>query len=425
MKKFLAVLLIKHERLNSLPYQLRLLGILLVLLFLSFKLGDSLLLQADFTVFWQAGRNFTSGLGLYDRLGGAERYIYPPFAAMLFQFFGIFPLKVAGMVWAFINFLIWFQLVFVTREIMRYHAIPEKQIKRALIIGFFLSFRYFWYHVLFMQMNLFVLLLCMVAYLFFLRRQIYPALIILIVATQIKILPIIFLGWMLSKTNKQVWLKTLGIAILITALPVIWRGYEIGINDISDFYNSFLEPFQKGAVEPKLQNYALSAAIYKWFLPLSKPSIYYTPLVVLSLKTVALLYKSALVLLVTAFLTVVIYSRFKKLSISIHEISFVLLLTHLVSGITWEYHLVSFLVIYAIYFSVDCSNDSRFRKAIHYFIIVLMVFNGILGLDTVGKTFYYVSCGYSLPTLLLLVLLVDSFIRILSKHSARIFPEKY
>ena len=39
-------------------------------------------LASDFNVFWNAGKNFASGADMYSRVGGAERYIYPPFAAM-------------------------------------------------------------------------------------------------------------------------------------------------------------------------------------------------------------------------------------------------------------------------------------------------------------------------------------------------------
>ena len=53
----------------------------------------------DFHVFWQAGYDFAHGLPLYQRLPGARKFIYPPFAAQLFQVLAIFPLKTAA--WLF------------------------------------------------------------------------------------------------------------------------------------------------------------------------------------------------------------------------------------------------------------------------------------------------------------------------------------
>jgi hypothetical protein len=50
----------------------------------------------DFHVFWQAGYDFPHGLPLYQHLEGARHFIYPPFAAQVFQVLGLFPLKVAA-----------------------------------------------------------------------------------------------------------------------------------------------------------------------------------------------------------------------------------------------------------------------------------------------------------------------------------------
>src|SRR6185312_14597777 len=53
----------------------------------------------DFHVFWQAGYDFAHGLPLYQGLPGARKFLYPPFAAQMFQVLGIFPLKTAA--WLF------------------------------------------------------------------------------------------------------------------------------------------------------------------------------------------------------------------------------------------------------------------------------------------------------------------------------------
>jgi hypothetical protein len=42
-----------------------------------------------------------------------------------------------------------------------------------------------------------------------------------------------------------------------------------------------------------------------------------------------------------------------------------------------------------------------------------MVFNAIVGMDTVGKHAYYMACGYSFLTVLMVVLLIYSILNIL------------
>src|ERR1700744_294163 len=107
MKKALALLFIDYDKLRSAKYisiiSLFLIGFSIV----SVIVGRDLSLQADFTVFWQAGKNYMNGVSLYSQIGGAERYIYPPFAAMCFQLFALFSLHQAGALFCFCNLLFW------------------------------------------------------------------------------------------------------------------------------------------------------------------------------------------------------------------------------------------------------------------------------------------------------------------------------
>jgi hypothetical protein len=413
LKSYLTYLLIQPNKLKFAWYKALISIVIGVFVFISMNMGNGLKLQADFTVFWQAGKNFSNNLGLYERIGGAERFIYPPFAAMLFQVFGLFSLQTAGAIWAFLNLMMWLMLVHVTRELFRFTKLSDNAINRAMIIAFVLSFRYFWYHLMFMQMNVLVLLLSMLGLLFFLRKNNTAAIASLVIATGVKVIPIVFLVWILSKMHPKIWFKAIVLAFPILVLPIIWRGWHLGIQDLNDYYVSFLEPFQQGRVEPKLQNYALSAALYKWFVPLSVSSPYFSPIVRMSADSVALIYKVLLVLSISSFFFLLAYSRFVIQKISVHEISFLLLFTHLISGITWEYHLVSLFVVYAVYFSTEKRAKNSIQKTMSFLLLACMIFNAIVGMDTVGKQAYYMSCGYSFLTLLMLILLIYSFGKIL------------
>ena len=421
MKSLLPFLLIQPEKLKFAWYKALLASAFALFVFISMNMGNGLKLQADFTVFWQAGKNFSNNLGLYERIGGAERFIYPPFAAMIFQVFGLFSLQTAGAIWAFVNLLMWLMLVRVLREVFRFTNIPEKLINRSLLFAFLLSFRYFWYHLMFMQMNVLVLLLSMWGLLFFLKKNNAASIACLVIATGIKVLPIIFLVWILSKMNIKYWLTALLFAFILIGLPIIWRGLQLGIQDLNDYYVSFLEPFQQGRVEPKLQNYALSAAIYKWFVPLSISSPYFSPIIQLSPQLVGLIYKVILIVFVLFFLSVLAYSRFIIKKVSLNELGFILLFTHLISGITWEYHLVSLLVVYAIYFANEDSEKKSWKRIGNYFLLLFMVFNAIVGMDTVGKHAYYMACGYSFLTVLMVVLLIYSIRNIIRPTRDSIF----
>src|SRR6476646_2070752 len=81
----------------------------------------------DFHVFWQAGRNFTTGHPLYhDSLPGARPLKYPPFAALVFQVLGLFPLQVAAALVSLLNLVLWAVAVRLTREILE-RSFPDRE----------------------------------------------------------------------------------------------------------------------------------------------------------------------------------------------------------------------------------------------------------------------------------------------------------
>ncbi|MEO8762292.1 MAG: glycosyltransferase family 87 protein [Bacteroidia bacterium] len=371
----------------------------------SYFIGKSIVIYADFTVFWQAGKNYLSGVSLYSGIGGAERYIYPPFAAMCFQLLALFSLHQAAAIYCFINFLFWVMIIYYTKQILLLTGFNPKQINYALLIAFGLSFRYFLYHITFVQMNETVLLLSLAGVYNFLIGKRNVAITLLVVATFIKIIPIFILIWLLSKCNyKQYAIAFVGFVVCI-ALPLLMRGLTQGFIDLQEYYTSFLEPFQHGRVEPKLQNYGLSAALYKVFSVTDDGNKYQYIITLLSTQTIHIIYKSIIVFLLIGFILIVWPFKAKNNPIYIHEICFILMFTHLLSGITWEYHLVSLFFVIAV-LVLDYFNADKKHKWLYYLLGIFLLFNAIIGTDTVGRYLYYKSCGFSLLTWLLLVLAI-------------------
>jgi hypothetical protein len=404
MKKALAILFIDYDKLRSAKYISIISLFIIAFSIISVIVGRDISLQADFTVFWQAGKNYINGLSLYSRIGGAERYIYPPFAAMCFQLLALFSLHQAAALYCFCNLLFWVMIIYYTQKIILHIRPRETHIKWVLLIAFILSFRYFLYHTWFVQMNEVVLLLSLAGVYNHLIKKDNTAILLLVIASFIKIIPIFMLIWVLSKSNYKNYIRTVIYTILCIAIPLILRGFYQGIIDIQEYYITFLQPFQEGRVEPKLQNYGLSAALYKVFSFTEDGEKYKYIITILPTATISLIYKLIIISLLIAFAGMLIYSKLKKVSISLNEISFVLLFTHLASGITWEYHLISLFFIIATLTS-DYFNTTK-NKWIFYALGFLLFFNLIIGGDTVGYYLYYKSCGGSLLTWLLLLLCI-------------------
>ena len=419
MNNILRLFFIDSSKLRNLKYSSVIGLFVVVFVAISIVVGRDISLQADFTVFWQAGKNYINGVSLYSRIGGAERYIYPPFAAMCFQLLAITSLHKAAMLFCFCNLLFWVLIIYYTRKIMLQLMPQHTLIKQALIIAFVLSFRYFLYHTWFIQMNELVLLLSLAGIYNYLVKKDNYAIMLLVIATFIKIIPIFILIWILSKSNYKNYVRAFIYSLLCIAIPLLMRGISQGIIDLQEYYISFLQPFQEGRVEPKLQNYGLSAALYKVFSFTADGEKYGYIITILPIATIQLIYKCILILLLLAFAGILIYSRIKKAGISLFEISFVLLATHLISGITWEYHLVSLFFVIAVMAS-DYFNTARKNKWFFYLLGFLLVFNLIIGGDTVGYYLYYKSCGGSLLTWLLLLLCFYNIRRYIQQQSSKI-----
>ncbi len=416
MKNILSLFFIDQTKLRN-PKYISIISLFIIgFCILSIIVGRDISLQADFTVFWQAGKNYINGVSLYSRIGGAERYIYPPFAAMCFQLLALFSLHQAAVLYCFFNLLFWVMIIYYTQKIILHIRPQETRIKWVLFIAFILSFRYFLYHTWFVQMNEVVLLLSLAGVYNYLIKKDNNAILLLVIASFIKIIPIFMLIWVLSKSNYKNYLRAVIYSILCVAIPLIMRGVHQGIIDIQEYYITFLQPFQEGRVEPKLQNYGLSAALYKVFSFTEDGEKYHYIITILPAATISLIYKCIIISLLLAFAGMLFYGWLKKVSISLYEISFVLLFTHLASGITWEYHLVSLFFIIATMAS-DYFNSTK-NKWVYYALSFLLFFNLIIGGDTVGYYLYYKSCGGSLLTWLLLLLCVYNIIGYI-KHTKK------
>src|SRR5207244_4127768 len=106
--------------------------------------GKGQAVGGDFHVFWQAGRNFASGAPLYHSdLPGARRYIYPPFAAMVFQLLAVFPLSIAAEILSFVNLLLLGVAIALTKRIIE-QTLPDRATgPLPLVLGVALSLVFF------------------------------------------------------------------------------------------------------------------------------------------------------------------------------------------------------------------------------------------------------------------------------------------
>jgi len=399
-------LLIERHRFSDKKYLIFIGVIFVLMIFISLKMGFNVSIEGDFAAFWYAGKNFFVHNDLYSQIGGAKRYIYPPFAAMLFQLLAVFPMHVAASILSFINWLLLLLSIYLIRSIFEFYISDKKLLRNSLLFAALLSFRFFWYHTLFVQMNETIFVLCLIGVLFMLKNKETPAVICFVIATFIKVIPIFFLIWLLFRGNYKTYLKALLVTALCVLIPLIWRGFDMGIQDIKNYYITFLEPFQQGRVEAEFHNHSLSSGIYKLSLPMQNEPGFDFNILHLTEYQAKKIYFYSLITIFLLFISCLSYLRYKNKPITFLEISIIFLTTHLLSGITWEYHLVSLLFVYMSFVIISKEKRSILSKAIIYFLYGIIIINAIVAKDTVGENLYHYFGGYGALTWMMLLLLL-------------------
>jgi len=362
----------------------------------------------DFYVFWLSGKHFLEGSTLYDVPEGARPFIYPPFAAMLFAVFTLLPLKVSAGLFYFINILLFVVSIYLTYRIfvLLYSERPFK--KLPLIFAVLFSARFFFNNMGLLQINEVVFIVCLGGIYTFLINKNRVSGPLFVIASFIKIVPLFFVGWLLVRGRKSVVLPIVVSSIICFSLPVLLRGFDTGMQDWKEYNRSFLSTFQEGKVVTSYTNQNLAAALYRMALPIDNSENLNYQIASLSEKTVEEFYKIISVLILILFIGNIVFLRIKRADITAFEISSIFLVGHLLSGITWKAHLVTFIFIFMTFFSVDYKALKNFPKAVMYFIAFLIALVGLTGRDVIGSTLHYYSGGYSIIVWMMVMLFMCS-----------------
>ncbi len=358
----------------------------------------------DFHTFWNAGYSFFHNQSLYSLQVGSRDFIYLPFAAMCFGLFSLLPLKVSGSIFYFINILLWFFSIYLTKHIFDFFY-PGKIKKKQLIFAAIFSSRFFLNNINLLQINEVVFILCLLGIYFFVNKKELLSGVFFTIATFIKIVPIFFLGWLFVRAGKKIKFSIITSCIVCLLLPIFFRGFNRGVHDLQEYSNSFLNSFISGKVITQYTNQNFSSALYRLTQPSDNNENLNYQVLHLSENITRSLYKISVLLIFLLFFTFAFISRLKNYPITAFEITNVFLVSHLLSGITWKAHLVSFLFVYMSFFSIRKETLSQGKKRFLIFINSLLIVIGITSRGIVGKTLHYYLGGFSLITWTMVILI--------------------
>lgn len=364
----------------------------------------------DFHVFWLAGRNFFNGVPLYPAIliEGVIYFLYPPFAAMVFQILAIFPLKVAGGLFYFTNIILLIASIYLTKLIYDHFYPDRTNLKWPLIFSIVLSARFFINNINLLQTNEIILALCLLGIYAYLKKRVVLSCSLFTIATFIKIVPIFFLFWIMARGRAKAIISVALTGIICLSLPVLQRGFEKGTKDGFDYYHSFLKPFQKGKVRTTYLNQNLASAIYRMALPSQNEENLNYQYISLSQDTVKVIYKLSFITILLLFVSNLVFPSVKRLPVSPFEISSVFLVGFLLSGITQKAQLLPLLFVFMCFLSIDYKKLIKHNKYVLLGIYFLIFVLGTTGREILGSRLHLYFGGYSIITWIVLILFIFS-----------------
>ncbi len=364
----------------------------------------------DFYVVWNAGRNFFTGQPLYptEIVEGVRYFLYPPFAAMMYQIFAVFPLKVAGGLYYLMNIVLLIASIYLTKLIFEQFYPNRTNLKWPLIFSIFFSARFFINNINLLQANEIILVLCLLGIYAYLKRRIGLSGCLFTVATFLKIVPIFFIFWIMVRGRAKAIISVVLTGIICLSLPVLQRGFEKGTKDGFDYYHSFLKPFQKGKVRTTYLNQNLAAAIYRMALTSKNEENLNYQILSLPEATVKAIYKISFVTILLIFVANIIYLSLKRFPVSSFEISSVFLVGFLLSGITQKAQLIPLIFVLMAFLSIDYKELTKRYRYVFCVLYCLVVILGVTGREILGSRLHLYFGGYSIITWIVLILFIFS-----------------
>jgi hypothetical protein len=359
----------------------------------------------DFHVFWQAGYDFAHGLPLYQQLPGGRHFLYPPFAAQVFQLLGLFPLKVAAWLFYVASVALVVVAVGLSRDIVRRLDPARASAHLPLVLALVFSANFILNNLNLLQANLLIFVLCLLGIRAFVEQREVAASGWMVAATAIKLTPVFFVLWALIRGTRRTLAAVAGLGILSVSLPMVQRGLHQGLTDLATYYQSFLHQFASGRVVAHYTNQNLAAMVYRAVVPGTggEGETYnygYLP----SLEAAApLIYRVLALVVVATFLAHLVRLRVRHRSFSALEISSVFLASHLLSGITWKAHLVTLLFVFYAFFVLDPREFGQGGRVALGFAWVGIAAIGI-GRDLMGARLHHYVGGYSVIVWVMLLL---------------------
>jgi alpha-1,2-mannosyltransferase len=226
----------------------------------------------------------------------------------------------------------------------------------------------------------------------------------LVVAAAMKVMPAIFVGWLLIRRPRAAIPGVLLAGALVVALPMLQRGPARGAADLREYYHAFLADFQGGRVVADYTNQNLAAAVERMSRPVTNRERLDYRWLPLSEGAAKALRNGLAVVVVLALVGAWIHAARRGTPVSAWELAAGFLAWHLVSGITWKSHLVTYVFLAAVFLAAQYRHWPRPGRWAMSLAVAALAITAFIGRDIVGRTAHYYIGGWSILTWMMVLM---------------------
>lgn len=301
---------------------------------------------SDFHMYYSSGLHFSQGKELYVNPDSGAPYVYPPFAAFLFQALNLTSEGTGAGLICFFNALLIICTCLLTASIAQKLGWKTNEAHWAVLAALLLSATDVWNNISFSQINPFIFFLTVLGIHRLVHNCTHQALALWTLGAWIKVLPVVFILWALVR--KFSWKGVIivaAVSAVCVSVPFLFRGPEMGFHDLVDYYHQFLR-VNMGGVNIIWRNQSLSAALTRAFIPREELLFISVPWAKNVVESSAIWIKVICLSTLIGTLALSFYQKHRGVKISMFEIALVFLAMHLFSGITWRGHLLTTAFIF-------------------------------------------------------------------------------
>lgn len=349
--------------------------------------------NGDPYIYWAVGGKFLADKPLYEPVPGSQEFLYPPVAVLFCQILALMPFPVAVVVFTLFNFAAWLVLIGLAYKLLRFYF-PKADLRLAMLVGFVASIRYFWHNILWVNVNEIIGLLCFGGLYTYLKGHRLTALALLSLAMWIKVMALLLVVTLAFRRPKQTVISAVGFTILFALIVMGFRGVNQGIQDYLDYWNITFKPFLTGKVFTDWIAFGISPLLSKLLTAHEgingiQYNIVSWPPALVGKISLAI----RLVIMGITYRYVWLTRRQRQLPLLAILLTFLTML--LVSGVAWEGHHVTLLLIVAgLYHLLTVQKVVTLRR----WMTIIAIAVGLMTSDLLGNRLSDYTQAFTLIT---------------------------